>query len=78
MLISQRQSEPATGQGCPVGNFAELRRHLAHPSSIGDTDRQRLMDLARRLARVRAMGDEYLRVDLSEYAASALCSTAET
>jgi hypothetical protein len=34
--------------------------------------RQRLVKLAKRLARVRALGDEYLRVSLSEHATEVL------
>ncbi len=72
MLISPSLSEPTVGQGCPRADFAELRRGLTAPSMMDDGSRQRLVDFARRLARVRARGDEYLRVDFSEYAVEAL------
>jgi hypothetical protein len=72
MLISQSQSETIGRQGSRSPDFAELRRQVANPSEMDESSRQRLMDLARRLARVRAMGDEYHRVDLSDYAASVL------
>lgn len=70
MLISQSLSEAAREQGCSAADFAQLRRHLGDPVSFDDTDRQRLMEFTRRLAHVRAMGDEYLRVDLSDDAKS--------
>jgi hypothetical protein len=46
-------------QGCRASELAELRRHLARPSWLDDGHRQRLSKLAGRLARVRALGDEY-------------------
>jgi hypothetical protein len=75
MLISQSLSETTARQGSRPLDFAELRRRVANPSEMDESSRQRLMDLARRLARVRAMGDEYHRVDLSDYAASVLMNT---
>ena len=72
MLISQSYSESDGGQGSSPTNFAELRSLLGHPVDMGDAHRQRLMVLARRLARVRALGDEYNRVDLSDYAIDTL------
>jgi len=73
MLIPQTASCETGGQhGCgPIG-LAELRRALATPSALGDGDRRRLLDLAQRLARVQALGDEYARVSLSSVARSAL------
>ena len=49
-------------------------RRLADPSFTDEGPRQRLVDLARRRARVRASGGEYFRVDFSEYALSMLMS----
>ena len=72
MLSSRRLSGPADEQGGSSMDFAELRRHLANPSEMTDTDRQRLLGLARRLARVRAAGGEYHRVDLSVHARTIL------
>ena len=57
-------------------DLAELRRRLANPSNVTDGCRQRLVNLARQLARVQALGDEYTRVELSEYAQIALESKA--
>ena len=73
MLIPQ-QAESASGRrhGSPSGSLAELRRRLAEPSTLSDGQRQRLLELTTRLARVRALGDEYSRVDLSDYAKAAL------
>ncbi len=76
MLIPQSQSEPAGTQGRPRTDFAELRRQLANPSSLNEGSRQRLLDLARRLARIRALGDEYTRVDLSDWATETLLNSA--
>lgn len=72
MLISQSLSEPLGEQGRSPMDLAELRRLLECPSLIQDGHRQRLVDLARRLARVRALGDEYSRVDLSDHVHSIL------
>ena len=73
MLIPQQaQRETGRWQGSPRISFAQLRRQLANPSSIPDGHRQRLQDLAKRLARVKALGDEYTRVELSDAAAAAV------
>lgn len=72
MLISQSLSEPAVGQGSPPMDFAELRRGLAVSSVMDDGNRQRLVGLVRKLARVRALGGEYLQIELSEHAARKL------
>jgi hypothetical protein len=56
--------ELEAGQGCPSSNIAELH---AGPAGLfpGTINRQRLAELALRLARVRALGGEYGRVDFS-------------
>ena len=73
MLIPQQaEGEPAMRHGSCGGSLAELRRGLAEPLALSDGQRQRLLELARRLAPVRALGDEYSRVDLSEHAKAAL------
>ena len=77
MLISQTLCESVDEQGCSATDFAQLRRQLDDPASLDRRGRQRLVDLARRLARIRALGDEYLRVNLSEYAISSVMETAE-
>jgi len=73
MLISQEAlGGTARLQGSGRASFAELRRQLADPASLSDGNRHRLAELARRLARVRARGGEYVRVELSDEAAAAL------
>lgn len=73
MLISQEaQGERPRRQGGTGAGLAELRRQLADPSSLDEGNRQRLLELARRAARVQALGDEYGRVELSEQAAAAV------
>jgi len=72
MLIPQAAlSEPRLRHGGRGVSLAELRRQLAKPSELPDGHRQRLLDLARRLARVQALGDEFSRVGFSQPAASA-------
>ena len=72
MLVSDRATGGPNRQHgrCPVG-FAELRRQLACPSGLKDGHRQRLLELARRLARVQALGDKYARLELSEFVRAA-------
>ena len=53
-----------------------MRRRLSDPSSLSDGNRQRLAELARRLARVQALGDEYVRVEFSGAAMAALAGPA--
>ena len=73
MLTSQdAQSDLHQRQGCRGGELAELRSLLARPSLLTDGHRQRLRDLAQRVARVQAMGGEYRRVGLSDSALQAL------
>ena len=72
MLISQRaENEVADRQGSQV-SLVELRGQLAAPSQMNDGHRRRLLDLARRLARVQTLGDEYGRVSLSEHIEAAM------
>jgi len=73
MLIPRESHCDRSGrQGSPRVSLAELRHRLARPSSLNDTDRQRLLESALRLARVRSLGDEYGRVGFSKYALAAL------
>jgi len=72
MLISRKAPRGAAGdQGRSAVGLAELRTKLCTPSSLGDGHRQRLLELAQRLARVQALGDEYARVAFSPMAADA-------
>ena len=73
MLIPQQaRCEPDRPQGSGRGRLAELRHRLANPSGITDGDRQRLLELASRLERVQAMGNEYVRVAMSAEALEAI------
>ena len=73
MLISQDAKGDLRGwQGSRQVNLAELRHKLADPSQLDDGHRQRLLDLAQRVARVWALGGEYSRVCLSEHALAAI------
>ena len=73
MLISQEaRCRDGRRQGSPAGRLAELRRQLARPTRFSEGNRQRLLDLARRLAAVQALGDGYVRVEFSEHALEAL------
>ena len=73
MLIPQ-QVQPDQGRrhGSEAASLAELRRRLTRPSSLSDGTRQRLLDLAQRLAAVQRLGDGYARVDLSPFVRSAM------
>jgi len=67
MLIPRMaQREPLVRQGSPRVSFAELRRNLTRPAFVSGGHRQRLLELAQRLSRVQALGDEYARVDFSD------------
>ena len=78
MLDSQRpKSGPSDGQGCHRQVFAELQRRGVE-SKCEEGLRQRLMVLAKRLARVRALGNEYGRVGFSENVQALLNETAVT
>jgi hypothetical protein len=70
--------EPVGRHGGPTVRLAELRSRLGDPNSIRGTHRQRLQDLAERLAAVRARRGEYARVMFSEQAAAALRCGAAT
>ncbi len=77
MLIPQSALRDSGGRhgGCPM-SLAELRRALAKPSVLDDGPRRRLLELAQRLTRVQALGDEYARVCMSDHAAAALSDSA--
>ena len=73
MLIHQdAQSGASRRQGSRRVSLAELRRQLADPTAMTDGYRQRLLDLAGRLARVQALTDKHAPAELSEYAQRAL------
>lgn len=72
LTSSEVRSDSGGRHGSGRIRIAELRRQLARPSQLKDVHRQRLLDLAQRLTHVRALGDEYRRVSLSESALAAL------
>jgi len=53
-------------------SLAEVRRLVVAPLAMNERHRQRLLNLAQRLARVRALGDEYAGIELSEYVTAAM------
>lgn len=53
-------------------SLAELRSRLAGPLGFEGDHQQRLHELSQRLARVQALGIEYARLELSEFAATAM------
>lgn len=73
-MLTSRESAAGCGRakGSARASLAELRRQLSEPEALSDAGRQRLSELAERLARVRALGGEYVRVDLSQRAVKAL------
>jgi hypothetical protein len=73
MLTSQQaQGKTRRPHGSDWPSLAELRRQLEAPSAMTDGNRQRLRELAGRLARVQALGGGYVRVGLSQTAETAL------
>ena len=73
MLIPQSaQYETPARHGSRAVKLDELRSCLAEPSRLTNQHRQRLLELVRRLDRVRALGDEYAGIRLSDAAAAAL------
>ena len=68
-MFTSRKSSDDLGdrQGGRWANLSELRHELAKPSQLTDGHRQRLVDLAQRVARVQELGEAYTRVSLSEY-----------
>ncbi|HPM85020.1 MAG TPA: hypothetical protein PLF81_30160 [Candidatus Anammoximicrobium sp.] len=72
MFISQRACGGADQRDGSCRSLAGLRRRLSDPSTLDEGDRQRLLDLAQRLARVQALGDGHGRVEFSPQAQFAL------
>ena len=73
MPISQSVCrEPVNGHGSPRASLDELRRRLARPSRLDQGQRQRLLELTQRLARVRELGAAFGRVECSGYVSAAL------
>lgn len=72
MLIPRNALCENDRQGCQGVNLAKLRSALADPSRLTEPQRQRLIELERKLDRVRALGDEYAGIGLSEQAMEAV------
>jgi len=78
MLIPQDvRCEAKRRHGSDRVSLSELRRRLARPSTISEAHRQRLSMIVRRAARVRALGDEYAGISVSEHVLAALQTGAE-
>lgn len=72
MLIPHRAGADVPDEhGCPSFGVSDLRARLMDPTDLDVRDRQRLMSLANRLARVQALGGEYARVEFSAHVATA-------
>ena len=71
-MLIVKGNEPDSGHGSPQTDFCELRRRLAVPSSLNDGHRQRLRELAQKVAQIQASGGECRRVDISEHVSDAL------
>ncbi len=66
------QSGMTRRQGSRRVSLAELRSQLERPSKIQDGHQQRLLELAQRLTRVQALGNDYARLELSEHVTHAM------
>ncbi len=56
--------------------LADLRRRLEAPSKLEDEDRERLLELTKRVSRVQAFGGAYNRVSLSSHVSTAMDESA--
>jgi len=65
LILQQAQGEREARQGCHAAVLAELQAGQGAPRAPQGLRQQRLLELARRLAKVQALGDEYVRVDFS-------------
>ncbi len=74
MLIPRNAlSESDDGRhGSHAVDWKQLRSELADPARMSPDSRQRLMELNHKLDRLRALGDEYTEVELSEWTQAAL------
>ncbi len=59
-------------QGSHPVDWTQLRSDLADPARMSPDSQQRLMELNHKLDRLRALGDEYTEVELSDWAKAAL------
>lgn len=63
LTLQLARSAYPVGHGSPALGTAEPHADLAGPAIPGGLHRQRLLELAERLAKVQALGGEYARVD---------------
>ena len=78
MLIPQRGiAESSSRQGGRTVTLSELRKSLSEPRKLTDWHRQRLLELVQRLDRVRALGDGFAGIQLSDDAAAAVMAATE-
>jgi hypothetical protein len=78
MLIPRNALSETDRHGRQNVSLTELRSALGDPSRLTDDQRQRLMELQRKLDRVRALGDGYAGIELSEDARNAIQTTHTT
>ncbi|MEI7837760.1 MAG: hypothetical protein WCK05_15275 [Planctomycetota bacterium] len=78
LILQQAQGKPVGGQGRSSGRLAELRAELTQAPALSATARQRLAELAVRVARVQALGDEYAGIALSPMATAAVAERSIT
>lgn len=76
MPVPQQVGKPRRGQGRSRVSIAELRRQLSSPQTASSGQRQRLLELANRLARIALLGNGMNRIDLSSYAKAMLPTAA--
>ena len=74
MLITQKAKSGRPRHGSLGVSLSQLREQLACPENLTDDSRQRLLELDRRLKRLKTLGNGHFRVSFSEPAASALAS----
>lgn len=74
MLITQKAKSGRPRQGSLGSGLSQLREQLACPENLTDDSRQRLLELDRRLKRLKTLGDGHFRVGFSDSAVSALAS----
>ncbi len=65
LILQSAQRKPVTRQGSRGSMLTELQADPTAPGVPTGTSRRRLLNLAERLARVQALGDEYARVCFS-------------
>lgn len=77
LLSSMPVVSGVSGQGSLRDVLSQLRQ-CQGPADVSDGLRQRLLKMAEKLARVRELGGEYARVELSEEVQALLAAQAGT